>query len=428
MTQPRIVIIGGGFGGAYCAQTLERKLPHGAADTFLLDRNNYFAFYPMLMEAGTGNLEPRHAVVPIRSFLKRTIFRMGEVETIDFDRKIVHYRLAGSDFTGEIAYDHLVLAIGSITRWLDVPGLRDNGYQLKTLDDAVALRDRAILLLEWADAVDDPRERRELLHFVVVGGNFTGVEVAGELDAFVQSACREYRNVTPQDCSITVVDHADRLLTILDKDLSDYTLHNMRKRGMDIRLQTTVTEVQPDTVTLSTGEKLKAHTLIWCAGVEPNPLARKLGLPTGPKGHIICERDMRVQGYDNVWAIGDCASIPDAQGNPYPPTAQHAVQQAYRLAKNLAAVIAGRPTLPATSSQEARSPRSDIMPGSPKSSASNYRASLRGFLWRTVYLMKMPGLARKAKVTLDWTLDLLFPHDHVVLGIHRHHQPPTRDH
>ncbi len=427
MGPSRIIIIGGGFGGAYCAQSLERHLPRDSASILLLDRNNYFAFYPLLMEAGTGNLEPRHAVVPIRSFLRQATFRMGEVDAIDVERQAVRYRLTGSDFAGEAHYDHLVLAVGSVTRWLDVPGLRENGYQLKTLGDAVALRDRAIRLLEWADAIDDPRRRRGLLHFVVVGGNLTGIEVAGELDAFVKSACREYRNLDPRDCSITVVDHADRLAGVLDPDLSEYTMHHMRKRGMDIRLRTTVTEVQPGRVTLSTGEQLEAHTLIWCAGVEPNPLARRLGLPTSPRGQILCDRDLRVRGYPNVWAIGDCAAIPDPQGKPYPPTAQHAVQQAYRLAGNIAAVLAGRSASPCDIVTKGSLAALGHHAGVAKIQGWKLAGFPAWFLWRSVYLMKMPGLARKTKIAIDWTLDLLFPHEHVQLGIHRHRESNDAD-
>ena len=411
--------MGGGFGGAYCAQTLERRLRPGMADVLLLDRNNYFTFYPLLMEAGTGSLEPRHAVVPIRSFLRHTAFRMGQVEAIDFERRLVRYRLTGSDLVGESPYDHLVLALGSVTRWPQVPGLREYACQMKTLGDAVALRDRAIRLLEWADAVDDPNRRRALLHFVVVGANFSGIEVAGELDVSVRKVCRSYPNIRPEQCSITLVEIADRVLPILDQDLSAYATKHLRRRGIRICLKTSVSEVRPDTVVLSTGEELPAYTLIWCAGIEPNPLVRQLGLPTGPKGHVLCERDLRVRGFDNVWAIGDCASIPDPHGQPYPPTAQHAVREGYHLAANLARVLAGKPP----TACDIVSKGALVALGCHSGVGKVYGYKVAGlpawFLWRTVYLMKMPGLARKVKVALDWTLGLFFPHEHVQLGIHR---------
>ncbi len=422
----RIVILGGGYGGAYCAQALEKRLRGSAAEVLLIDRHNYFVFYPLLIEAGTGSLEPRHAVVPIRAFLrKKTEFRMAEVLGVDFDDRSVTYRLVGAAESERVPYDHLVLSLGSVTRLPEVPGLREHGREIKSLTDAVALRDRAITMLELANATADAARRRELLHFVVVGGNFTGVEVAGEFDVFLRHASRQYRHVREDECRITLIELSDRILQALGDDLSAFAERHLRRRGVDIRLKTTVTAVEPERVTLSSGQTLAAHTLIWCAGIEPNPLIKELGLPVDDRGYIRCDRDLRVEGMECVWAIGDGAVNLDRQGRAYPATAQHAVRQGVHLARNLAAVLRGAPAKPC----DIKSKGAIAALGCRTGVAKVFGLQLSGFaawwLWRTVYLMKMPKLSRKVRVALDWTIDLLFSRDYVQLGVH--HAPARPD-
>lgn len=406
-----IVILGGGYGGAYCAQRLD---PAGA-EVLLLDRNNYFVFFPLLIEAGTGSLEPRHAVVPIRAFLRSGEFRMAEVTGVDLGRRSVSYRLVGADDDQEVHYDHLVVALGSVTRLPPVPGLAEHGCRMKSLADAVGLRDRAIAMLELANATDDPATRRMLLHFVVVGANFTGVEVAGEFEMFLRQGARRYRHVDPAEISITLVELGDRILAALDPDLGEYAAANLKRRGVAIRLQTTVSAIEPRRVTLSTGDPLEAGTVIWCAGIEPNPAVKGWGLPTDQRGYILCEPDLRVRGMDRVWAIGDGAVNLDAAGNAYPATAQHAVAQGVHLARNLAAALRGKATTPL----RYRSKGSLAALGCRTGVAKVFGVKLSGFpawwLWRTVYLLRMPGLSRKVRVALDWTIDLLFSRDYVQL-------------
>jgi NADH dehydrogenase len=416
LTRPRIVILGGGYGGAYCA----RALRGADADVLLLDRNNYFVFYPLLVEAGTGSLEPRHAVVPIRDFTRSAEFRQAEVLGVDLDGRTVAYRLVGADATRQADYDHLVIALGSVTRMpADVPGLHAHGFEMKSLADAVALRDRAIQMLELADATEDEAVRRELLHMVVVGGNFTGAEVAGEYDMFVRRAAKHYRHVRADECRVTLLELGDRILAPLGTELSSFATRHMRRRGIDVRPGTTVTAVHPRRVELSDGDVLASRTLIWCAGIRPVPLQADLGLPVDERGYLRCERDLRVTGHDHVWAIGDGAVNRDADGRPYPATAQHAVGQGAHVARNIAAVIGGRPTrpcdLPHLGSLAALGCRTGV--------ARVLGIRLSGFpawwLWRTVYLLKMPRLGRKVRVALDWTIDLLFSRDYVQLGLHR---------
>jgi NADH dehydrogenase len=389
------------------------------AEILLIDRNNYFVFYPLLIEAGTGSLEPRHAVVPIREFLGSADFRMAEVLDVDFDRREVAYRLIGGDTIEKVGYEHLVISLGSVTRLPEVPGLREHGYEIKSLADAVALRDRAIAMLELADATADAALRRALLHFVVVGGNFTGVELAGEFDAFLRLGSRRYRHVDEGEVGVTLVELRDRILPALDRDLCDYAAERLRRRGLDIRLQATVTALERDRVRLSTGDTVAAHTVIWCAGIEQNPVVRKWPLPADELGYILCERDLRVRGSSDVWAIGDCAVNLGPDGKAYPATAQHAVRQGAHLARNLAAVLGGNRPTPC----DIRSKGSLVALGCRTGVAKVYGLKLSGFwawwLWRSVYLLRMPTLARKLRVALDWSIDLFFSRDYVQLGVHR---------
>jgi len=415
----RVVVIGGGFAGAYCVQALERLRKAGAADTVLIDRNNYFLFYPLLVEAGTGSLEPRHVVVPIRSFLRSSTFLMGDVAAVDLERRQVDVRMGVTGTRLAVPYDHLVVAPGSVTRIPDVPGLDRHGYRMKSLADAVALRDRAIALLEAANAEPDPARRRELLHLVVVGANFTGAEVAGEYHMFLRDAARHYPNLRPDDCRVSLIEISDRILPALDEDLAAYAQASLERRGVSVRLGTSVEQVRDNEVVLRGGETLPTRTLIWCAGIAPSPLISRLGLPVDERGYVLCERDFRVRGFDHVWSIGDTAVNPDASGRPYPATAQHAVRQGRHLARNLVRVMAGGEATPF----DFEPLGSLVALGCRTGVAKILGVKLSGFpawwMHRTVYLGKMPGLGRKARVAIDWTLDLLSPTDVVQLGVHR---------
>lgn len=415
----RIVILGGGFGGAYSAQMLEKFFRKDEAEIILIDRNNYFIFYPLLVEAGTGSLEPRHAVVSIRKFLNRTVFRMAEVHSIRPEQQEVSYQVKGKRHPESLHYDHLLIALGSVTNMPGIPGLQRYGFQLKSLADAVALRDRAIRLLELAEATPDPRKRHSLLHFVVVGSNFTGVEVAGEFDLFLKQATRQFQNISPSDCQVTLVEIADRILPALDEDLSGYAREHLQKRGIDIRLQTTVARVGASRITLDNGSQLDTRTVVWCAGIAPNPLIDNMPLPADERGYILCENDFRVKGYENVWAIGDCAVNPDPQGNPFPATAQHAIGEAKGAAGNIARAIRGRETVPGNLASKGTLAALGCRTAVAKVLGLKLAGFIAWFLWRTVYLFKMPGWARRLRVALDWTMGLLFKRDYVQLGVHR---------
>lgn len=415
----RILILGGGFGGAYCARTLERLVSPSEAEIVLIDRRNNLQFYPLLVEAGTGSLEPRHVVVPIRTFLRRSRFVMAEVDGVDPARREISFTPVLGGAAERLGFDHLVLALGSVTSLPAVPGLKEHAWEMKSLGDAVALRDRAIIVLEAADAAEDPARRRALLHFVVVGGSFTGAEVAGEFHVFLRQAARRYARVRPEEIRVTLIERGDRILPALDADLSEFAREHLGRLGIDVRLGRSVSEIGPHHVRLDDGSRLDTSTVIWCAGIAQNPVIPAAGLPAGPGGYLPCERDFSVKGIPGLWGIGDCALNPDRNGEPYPATAQHALRQGVHLARNIARTLKGAATLPfdydGVGTIAALGCRSGV--------AKLYGFKISGFAawwaFRTVYLMKMPGIARKLRLAIDWALELLFPRDYVQLGVHR---------
>ncbi|NJN64870.1 MAG: NAD(P)/FAD-dependent oxidoreductase [Acidobacteria bacterium] len=399
--KPRIVIVGAGFAGAYCARGLDAAVRRGEIDVTVIDRKDYFVFHPLLIEAGTGSLQPRHVIVPIRPFAPAARFVMGDVLAIDLAARRVRFRIPESGAERDVPYDHLVLAPGSVTRMPPVPGLARHAFEMKELGDAIALRDRAVRLLEAADAADDSSERKRLLSFVVVGGNYTGVEVAGEFDVFLREGASHYPRVHESDIAITLVELGPRILPALDADLAGYATRKLRERGISVLLETTASAIDADGLTLRDGRRIPGHTVIWCAGIAPSPLLEPLDLPKD-RGWVLCETDLRVAGRNDVWSIGDCAVNPDPSGAPYPPTAQHGVREGAHLARNLLAATRGRPTTPFVfKTQGSLAPL-----GCRTAVAKILGVKLSGFpawfAWRTVYLMKMPGISRKARVAADW--------------------------
>jgi NADH dehydrogenase len=419
---PRIIIVGGGFAGAYCARRLEKRLRPSEAELTLVNRTNYFVFTPLLVEAGTGALEPRHAVIPLRRFLKTTRLHTAEVTGFDLERR----SLCAQHFDGsEVvhSFDHLVLALGSVTREPDVPGLQQYGFGMKSLADAVALRDRAIGLLEFANDTGDADRRKTMLTFVIVGGNYTGVEVAGEFNEFLSEATQLYQNIKPEDIRIVLVDHEPRILHTLEYDLSRYASERLQRWGVELRLENTITRIDSEAAQLNAEETIPTRTVIWAAGVAPNPLLAKLDVNRDARGYVVCGPDLRVAGQDHIWGVGDCAVNPDAQGHPYPPTAQHAIREGEQAAENIVRVLRQQPPQPLV--YRSRGMMAPL--GQHQGVASVFGWKVSGLpawiLWRTFYLMKMPGFGRSLRVMIDWTLDWFFHRDYVQLGIHGTHHP-----
>ncbi len=414
----RVVIVGGGFGGAYAAQTLARKAPSDT-EVVLIDRQNFLLFYPLLIEAGVGQLEPRHVTVPIRRFIGRKgKFVQAEVEGIDLDGQQVAYRVPGIDGQATLHYDHLILAAGSVTKFPPIPGLAEHSFQLKSLQDSIEFRDRGIRLLEMANTVADREEKQALLRIVIVGSNFSGIELAGEYHEFLIDQAKNYPNLEEDDVQVVVVEYADRILPAIDSDLAEFARKNLEKRGLTIHTKTTLTEVHPDRVVLTTGEVVKTHTTVWCAGISPSPLLVRIpGLPLNERGYIECEPTTRVRGRPNVWAVGDSAFIPDREGKPYAATAQNASRQGPLAAMNVLRAMRGDELRPfrfnPVGSLAAIGCRTAV--------ARVFGIKLSGFpawfMFRTVYLMKMPSWSRRVRIIIDWTLSLFFKQEPVQLGV-----------
>jgi NADH dehydrogenase len=418
MAGKKVLILGGGFAGSSCAAALARAQRRGWVDVTLIDRQNYMVFYPLLVEAGVGSLEPRHTVAPLRRMIGRASFRMAVVLSVDVAGRAVEVELPGIGVRQTLTYDHLVIAVGSVTRLPPVPGLRRFGYQMKSLADAVSLRDRAIQTMELAAAVGDGALRQQLLTWVVVGGNFTGTEVAGEFHHLLQRLARSY-GLSPRDVQVVLVERDDRLLGTLDERLSAYALREFQQRGVDVRLNRSVTQLAADHCLLSDGQRLASGTVIWCAGVAPNPLALAADLPRTRGGWIQCDADLRVSGLDHVWAIGDVASNPDVQGRPYPPTAQHAVPMGQAVAANLLRTLRGEATRPFVHQSRGMLAPLGGRDAVAQVSALRLRGTLAWCLWRAFYLWQMPGLGQKVHIAIDWLLDFVLGHELVQLGVHR---------
>ncbi|HTU81680.1 MAG TPA: NAD(P)/FAD-dependent oxidoreductase [Candidatus Acidoferrales bacterium] len=409
---PVIVILGGGFAGIAVAQRLERRLRADEAELVLLSRDNFSLFTPMLPEVTSGELEVRHVVTPIRAQLNRTRFVMAEVGSIDVERRTVNYRHALTGIEVTLAYDHLVIALGSQTSTYGLPGVAENVWALKTLDDADVLRNRLVWLLELADTVADDARRKTLLTLVVVGGGFTGVETAGETWELFRSVLRYYRRLRLRDIAMILVEGGPTLLAGLPPKMGEYSRRVLERRGVEVLTGDPVASADADGITLQSGRRIDTATIVWSAGVAPSPTIASLPLAKTRHGALVVGPDMRVADRPSIWALGDCASIPDGSGGSYPATAQHAIREGPHLADNLIAVLRGGATRPfrfealgmmaslGGRKAVAQLPGDRVITGFPA-----------WFLWRSYYLLRLPGLDRKLRVAFDWTLEVLFPRD-----------------
>lgn len=411
-----MVIVGGGFGGAYAARALERRLRRhrrkGEASRVLLTSSeNFLLFSPVLPEVASGTLESRHAVIPLREMLRSTEVVTGSVESIDVKaRRVVSVDLAGQ--RSEVGYRILVLAPGSVPSTYDVPGLQEEAVGFKTLADAIWLRNHLLRQLEMAE-VADPAQRRELLTFTFVGGGYAGVEGLAELESLARDAIRRYHRVQPEDMRWVLVEATDSLLPGLDPRLATYTERQLRRRGIELYLQTRLTSCAGGKVTLSDSsvDPYVSRTIVWTTGQRPNPLGAQAGLPVDERGRVIVDDHLRVKDNPGVYAVGDSAAVPDPDGGICPATAQHAMRHGKVCGKNVASELGfGKP---APFRYHTRGLAVTL--GNARGTAMVYRAAFRGplawFMGRTYHLFMMPGAARGSRVVSDWTIALLFPRD-----------------
>jgi NADH:ubiquinone reductase (H+-translocating) len=417
-----VVIAGGGFAGANAARELEKILPKQSARLILVNDVNFLLYTPLLPEAAAGTLEPRHVVTPLRDILKRTYLRLGAISSHDAAARTV--TLTGHDgATEELRYDQLLLATGSVSRSLPIPGLSEHAIGFKSLADAIWLRNHLIETLESANATEDPARREEMLTYVFVGGGYSGLEALAELQDFAADAMTDYPRARLSGIRFILLEAMDRVLPEIAGELADYAVRELRGRGIEIRLGTTLNEVAADHVMLSTGERIPTRTVVWTAGVAAHPSMRAMGVELDERGRVPVDDRLAVPGLQGVYAAGDCAAVPDPDGGLCPPTAQHAIRQARVAARNMAAGLG----VGSERTFKYKSRGAFVNLGRHKAVASGPGLTLSGFpAWwaaRTYHLSQMPGSARKLHAVADWTVGLPFSRDTAEVGSIGHPHP-----
>ncbi|HSJ45484.1 MAG TPA: NAD(P)/FAD-dependent oxidoreductase [Euzebyales bacterium] len=425
--RPSIVIVGGGIVGLTTAWRLQRTLDADDAAVTLINPTGYMVYQSLLPEVASGMLEPTDVVVPLRRVLDGTNIVAGRLTDVDTSRSTITVEPTHGQTT-EVRYDHLVLALGSETKVLPVPGLVEHAVGFTTVPEALFLRDHVLSRLEAASQLTDPAARRRALTFAFVGGGYSGVEALGELEAMARSAAGLYPQIAPEQQHWLLIEATNRILPMVDEELADQAAAALRRRGVDIRLGTTVDDATGGVLTLSDGDTVPADTLVWAAGVAPNPLLAELGLPVDDSGAVTVDPTLRVTGHDAVWSSGDCAAVPDiVTGGTCPPSAQYALREARHLAANLTAVVrGGRPT-----PFRYRMVGEMLTLGRHDAVAQLFGRHLHGalpwYLRRAYHIARVPSVRRKLQVWSDWTLRELMGRDVVSLGTLRRPELPLRE-
>jgi NADH dehydrogenase len=416
--QKHIVILGGGFAGMTTAQKLEDVFgPDRSVSFTLVSETNALLFTPMLAEVAGSSLEPSHISTPLRTSLRRTQVIRGRVSEVDLDGRRIQVAVEGGG-ARELVYDQVVFALGAVSNYLGLKNVQELAFDFKSLLDAIRIRNHVIDMFEQADRETDSGLRRERLTFVIAGGGFAGVELAGALNDFSRGILADYPNISSEDLQIVLVHARDRILPELSESLGRYAQESMAMRGVTFRLNCRLSDCGPGSVILSDGE-VRARTLVWTAGTAPNPLLRTLPLETDRRGAVVVENTMAVMGRAGVWAVGDCAALQDGKtGNPCPPTAQFALREARVLARNLRATLQGRPLEPfhfdslgALCVVGHHTACAELTVPFVRGKSIRFRGLFAWLLWRGIYLGKLPGLERKIRVLSDWVIELFFPRD-----------------
>jgi NADH dehydrogenase len=407
----RILILGGGFAGLYAAMELEKILaPDPNVGITVINRENFFLFTPMLHEVAASDLDLTTIVNPVRKMLKRVSFFAGEVEAIDLPRQQVVVSHGFDHHQHSLPYDHLVLGLGSITNFYGLPGLEERALTMKSLGDAIRLRNHLISHLEEADS-ECVSVKNPLLTFVVAGGGFAGVETIAGVNDFVRDALPSYSHLNEDMLRIVLVHPGAVILPELGEKLGAYAQKKLAARGVEIRVQTKVKALSARGIELSDGTMIETNTLVWTAGTSPNPLLQDLPCQK-ERGRVVVNEFLEVVDWPGLWALGDCAAVPDtATGKPCPPTAQHALRQGKVLAQNITAEIRGELKKPFVFSTIGQLAAIGKRTGVANILGVNFSGFLAWWLWRTIYLSKLPRFEKKLRVALDWTLDLLFSKD-----------------
>jgi NADH dehydrogenase len=415
VTGERILVVGAGFAGLYAALGMKQLATAGHRIT-VVNPESFMQYQPFLPEVASGTIDPRAVVVPLRSVLRHCEIVIGEVVRIDHDAHVATVRLPDGPERAQ-PYDIVVLAAGSRSRVLPIPGLAERGVGFKTVQEAIYLRNRVLSRLDVAAETDDPERRRAALTFVFVGGGYAGVEALGELEDLARDAVASYPTLRASEMRWVLVEATGKILPELGDDLARYALDRLLERGIDVLLSTRLESADNGVIRLSDGQSFRADTLVWTAGVKPSPLAAASGFPVDADGRVRVRDDLRVDGLDDAWAAGDAAAVPDrSSGGIMPPTAQHGMRQGRHVAANISAVLEGGRPLPFAH----RNLGGVCSLGRYKGVANVMGVKFRGFpgwfLHRTYHLLAMPTLTRKVKIAMDWTVALLFPRDLAQLG------------
>jgi NADH dehydrogenase len=407
-----IVVLGGGFGGVYSALHLERLVRDDDVKITLVSKDNFFLFTPMLHEVASCDIDITHIVSPLRTLLRHTEVFVGDVEAIDLRQRRVVVSHGFDGHAHEIEFDHVVIALGAITNFYGLPGLEQHALTMKTLGDAIHLRNRVIATLEEGDtecAVDPDG----LMTVVVAGGGFAGVETLAGMNDFVRDALRFYPRLSADRIRMVLVHSGPTILPELGDTLGEYAQRKLAARGVEIITNAKVAAVTADAVLLSDGRRIPSRLVVWTAGTSPHPLMHELPCALD-RGRVLVDEALAVPDWPGVWALGDCAVVPNSRtGKPHPPTAQHALREARVVAENIAATLRGDKTKRfdfATIGQLAAIGRRT---GVARVFGINFSGFLAWWLWRTIYLSKLPRFEKKLRVAIDWTLDLLFAKDFV---------------
>jgi NADH dehydrogenase len=425
--RPRILIVGGGYVGLYVALGLQRRLRPDQADLTLVTPESIMTYQPFLPEAASGNIEPRHVVVPLRTVLKRVRLITGSVDGLDHPRRLA--TVVPSDGPAyQVSYDAVVIGPGSVSRVLPVPGLAERAVGFKTVAEAIYLRNQVLSRMDAAESTQDSAVRRRALTFLFVGGGYAGVEALAELEDLARDACRYYRSVRREDMRWVLVEAASGILPEIGRGLGEYAAMRLRRRDIEVHLETRLESVEGGRMVLTNGESFDADTLVWTTGVRAHPALLRMGLPVDDRGQLVADEFLRVRGIEGAWTAGDCAAVPDlTTGGICPPTAQHALRQAKRLAANLADTLSGLDPKPFRYRQLGAL----VSLGRYKGVARVFGVRLRGFpawfLHRTYHLSRIPTTNRKIRVMIDWTVALFFRRDVVQLGsLQRPREPFSR--
>ncbi|MEV8417417.1 NAD(P)/FAD-dependent oxidoreductase [Streptomyces niveus] len=454
----RVLVIGGGYVGMYTALRLQQKLKRGEAEVVVVSPNAYMTYQPFLPEAAAGSISPRHVVVPLRRVLPNCTIIVGEARSIDHARRVATLTTLASEEEAanrttangldtprtplaenardaatdaheppgsfEMTYDELVLAPGSISRTLPVPGLAEHGIGFKTVEEAIALRNHVLEQMDIASSTRDPELRDAALTYVFVGGGYAGVEALAELADMARYATRYYHNVKADDLKWILVEASDHILPEVGHDMGKYAVRELRARNIDVRLETRLDSCENRVAVLSDGTRFPTRTVVWTAGVKPHPILAATDLPLDKRGRLICTAKLAVDGAEHAWSAGDAAAVPDLAadepGAECAPNAQHAVRQARVLAENIVASL--RDETPRD--YRYRYAGSVASLGLHKGVAQVYGRKLKGYpawlMHRVYHLSRVPTFNRKARVLAEWTLSGLFKREIVSLGSLEH--------